>query len=89
MLLLMVRFENPVIPVLKKLERHIFIEVTLLLAIAFSVFNYIQSLPIEVTQKGRMFITYTAFLLLFHGIYSSIHDSSQREKENKELELAA
>ena len=89
MVLLMVRFENPVIPVLKKFKRHIFIEVIILLAIAFSVFNYIQSLPIEVTQKGRMFISYTAFVLLFHGIFSSIYDSSQREKENRELELVA
>ena len=89
MALLMVRFENPVVPLLKKFERHIFIEVTALVAIAYSVFNYIQSLPLEVTQKGRMFVGYTAVLLLIHGLYSSVYDSSHREKEHKELELAA
>jgi hypothetical protein len=89
MLLLMVRFENPVIPVLRKLERHIFVEVTIILALAYLVFNYIQSLPIEVTQKGRMFVSYTAVLLLIHGLYSSIFDSSHREKESREMELAA
>ena len=89
MLLLMVRFENPVIPVLRKLERHIFVEVTIILALAYLVFNYIQSLPIEVTQKGRMFVSYTAVLLLIHGFYSSIFDSSHREKESREMELAA
>jgi hypothetical protein len=89
MALLMVRFEHPVVPFLKKLERHIFVEVTALLAIAYSSFHYIQSLPLEVTQKGRMFVGYTAVLLLIHGLYSSIYDSSQREKEHKELELAA
>ena len=89
MLLLMVRFENPVIPVLRKLKRHILVEVTLILALAYLVFNYIQSLPIEVTQKGRMFVSYTAVLLLIHGFYSSIFDSSHREKESRELELAA
>ena len=89
MLLLMVRFEHPVVPFLKKFDRHIFVEVTVILGIAYSIFNYIQSLPLEVTQKGRMFVGYTAMLLLIHGLYSSIYDSSHREKENKELELAA
>lgn len=89
MALLMVRFEHPVVPFLKKLERHIFLEVTTLVAIAYSAFHYIQSLPLEVTQKGRMFVGYTAALLLIHGLYSSIYDSSHREKEHKELELAA
>ena len=89
MALLMMRFEHPVVPFLKKLERHIFVEVTALLAIAYSAFHYIQSLPLEVTQKGRMFVGYTAVLLLIHGLYSSIYDSSHREKEHKELELAA
>jgi len=89
MALLMVRFEHPVVPFLKKVERHIFVEVTALVAIAYSAFHYIQSLPLEVTQKGRMFVGYTAVLLLIHGLYSSIYDSSHREKENRELELAA
>ena len=89
MALLMVRFENPVVPFLKKFERHIFIEVTVLVAIAYSVFNYIQSLPLEVTQKGRIFVGYTAVLLVIHGFYSSIYDSSHREKENNEVEMAA
>ena len=89
MALLMVRFEHPVVPFLKKLDRHIFVEVSALVAIAYSAFHYIQSLPLEVTQKGRMFVGYTAVLLLIHGLYSSIYDSSHREKENRELELAA
>ena len=89
MALLMVRFENPVVPFLKKFQRHIFAEVTVIVAIAYSVFHYIQSLPLEVTQKGRMFVGYTAVLLLIHGFYSSIYDSSHREKERQELELAA
>ena len=89
MALLMVRFEHPVVPFLKKVERHIFVEVTALVAIAYSAFHYIQSLPLEVTHKGRMFVGYTAVLLLIHGLYSSIYDSSHREKEHKELELAA
>jgi hypothetical protein len=77
------------VPFLKKLDRHIFVEVSALVAIAYSAFHYIQSLPLEVTQKGRMFVGYTAVLLLIHGLYSSIYDSSHREKEHKELELAA
>lgn len=89
MALLMVRFENPVVPFLKRFKRHIFIEVSVVVAIAYLVFNYIQSLPLEVTQKGRMFVGYSAVLLLIHGFYSSIYDSSHREKESRELELAA
>jgi len=87
--LLMVRFENPVISIFKKLERNIFMETVVLGLIAYLVFNYIQTLPIEVTQKGRMIIGYSAVLLLIHGIYSSIYDSSNREKSSQELALAA
>lgn len=87
--LLLIRFENPVVPFLKKFQRHIFVEVTILVTIAYLVFSYVQSLPLEVTQKGRMFIGYSAVLLLIHGFYSSIYDSSHREKEVKELELVA
>ena len=89
MSLLMIRFENPVIPFFAKYQRHIFFETMALIAIALSVFNYIQSLPLEVTQKGRMFIGYAAVLLLIHGFYSSVYDSSNRTKEKSELELTA
>jgi hypothetical protein len=87
--LLMVRFENPVISLFKKYQRNIFGETLVLAGIAYVVFNYIQSLPLEVTQKGRMFVGYAAVLLLIHGFYSSIYDSSDRENASKELELAA
>lgn len=87
--LLMVRFENPVSSYMKKFDRHIFIEATIIATIAYSVFNYIYSLPLDVMQKGRMFIGYSAVLLLLHGIYSSVFDSSHREKEKREMELAA
>jgi hypothetical protein len=89
MALLMIRFENPVVPLFAKFERHIFLESVTVSAIALVVFNYIQSLPLEVTQKGRMFVGYAAVLLLIHGFYSSIYDSSNRSKEKPELELAA
>lgn len=87
--LLMIRFENPVVPFFRKFDRNIFIEVLTLAGIAYLVFNYVQSLPLEVTQKGRMIIGYSAVLLLLHGLYSSIYDSSNREKTPQELELAA
>jgi hypothetical protein len=89
LVLLMVRFENPVVSYLKKFDRHIFIEASILTTIAYSLFNFIYSLPLDVIQKGRMLIGYTAVLLLVHGFYSSIFDSSHREKEKRELELAA
>jgi len=87
--LLIVRFENPIVPLFKKFERNIFLETIVLVAIAYLVFNYIQSLPLEVTQKGRMIVGYSATLLLIHGFYSSVYDSSNREKSAQELELAA
>jgi hypothetical protein len=84
--LLMVRFENPVIPFFKKIQRNIFYELVVLGVIALAIFNYVQSLPLDVMEKGKTFIVYTAALLLIHAIYSSIVDSSNREVE---LEVAA
>ncbi len=84
--LLMVRFENPVVPILKNISRNIFYELMVLGAIALTVFNYAQSLPLDVMQKGRTFIVYTAALIAIHAIYSSIVDSSSRKVE---LEVAA
>ena len=84
--LLMVRFENPVVPILKNISRNIFYELMVLGAIALTVFNCAQSLPLDVMQKGRTFIVYTAALIAIHAIYSSIVDSSTRKVE---LEVAA
>jgi hypothetical protein len=79
--LLMVRFENPVIPIFKNITRNIFYELISLGVIACSVFNYIQSLPLDVMGKGRTFIVYSAALIAIHAIYSSIVDSSSRKVE--------
>lgn len=89
MTLLMVRFENPVVPFLRNYDRNIFFESLAMISIALVVFNYIQGVPMEVTQKGRMFIGYSAVLLLVHGIFSSIVDSSHRTREKKGMELVA
>lgn len=81
--LLMVRFEGPVIKSLVKLERYIFIEVITISTLAFITFFYIQSLPMEVTAKGKLFILSTSILLFIHGFISSILDSSARAAEKK------
>jgi len=86
LVLLMVRFENPVIPFFRKIQRNIFYELVVLAVIALAIFNYVQSLPLDVMEKGKTFMVYTAALLLIHAIYSSIVDSSSREVE---LEVAA
>jgi len=86
LVLLMVRFENPVVPFFRKFSRHILYELIVLGAIALGLFNYVQSLPLDVLAKGKTFIVYTAALIFLHSIYSSIVDSSTRKVE---LEVAA
>ena len=81
--LLMVRFEGPVIKSFVKSERYIFIEIVVVSTLAFICFFYIQSLPIEVTAKGKFFILTTSLLLFIHGFISSVLDSSARSAEAK------
>ena len=76
--LLLVRFDSPVIKVFKSAQRYIVVEMVAIATFAFVSFYYIQSLPLEVTAKGKLLILSTAIILFIHGIYSSIFDSSSR-----------
>jgi len=91
--LLMVRFDTPVVKALKNAERFILIEMVVIATISLIAFYYVQSLPIEVTAKGRLFILTTSVILFIHGFFSSIFDSSARanqlEVPNEQRQLAA
>jgi len=78
--LLLVRFEAPRLKVLSNLNRKLLIEPIVLCAIAFFAFIEIRTLPYDVNQKGRYFILFTAIILIAHAIFSSISDTSRREK---------
>ena len=76
--LLMVRFESPVIKAFKDTQRYIVIELIVIATISFVTFFYIQSLPLEVTAKGKLLILSTSVILFIHGFFSSAFDSSDR-----------
>jgi hypothetical protein len=76
--LLMVRFESPVIKAFKDAQRYILVEMVVIATISFISFFYIQSLPLEVTAKGKLLILSTAIILFIHGFFSSVFDSSSR-----------
>ena len=90
--LLMVRFESPVIKSLVNKDRHILLETAIISVIACVVFFYVQSLPLEVTAKGKLLILYASVILFVHGFYSSIFDTSSRSvdvaSEVRESEMA-
>ena len=79
--LLMVRFESPVIKAFKNAQRYILIEIVVIATISFISFFYIQSLPLEVTAKGKLLILSTAIILFIHGFFSSVFDSSSRSDQ--------
>jgi hypothetical protein len=81
MALLLVRFESPAIPFFQRFERHIALETFCLSLIAYAAFVNIQEFPLEVTQKGKMFILSAIFLLFVHGFYSSVYDTSTRSRK--------
>ena len=78
LLLLLVRFERPKSNVLSKIKRNIFLESGLLCLISLFLFLQIQNLPFDVNKKGNYMILASAFILIIHGIYSSISDTSNR-----------
>jgi hypothetical protein len=80
LVLLLVRFGSPRFERLKSIQRNIVGEGVVLCLLAYGVFTYIQSMPLDVIQKGRYFIIYSALLLIAHAIYSSICDTSTRDK---------
>jgi hypothetical protein len=79
--LLMVRFESPVIKAFKNAQRYILVEMVVIATISFISFFYIQSLPLEVTAKGKLLILSTAIILFIHGFFSSVFDSSSRSDQ--------
>jgi hypothetical protein len=81
--LLMVRFDTPVIKAFKDAQRYILIEIVVIATISFISFFYIQSLPLEVTAKGKLLILSTAIILFIHGFFSSVFDTSSRSEQLK------
>lgn len=81
--LLMVRFDSPVVKAFKSAERYILIEMVTIATISFISFFYIQSLPLEVTAKGKLLILSTSVILFIHGFFSSVFDSSARADQLK------
>ena len=81
--LLMVRFESPVIEAFKNAQRYILVEMVVIATISIISFFYIQSLPLEVTAKGKLLILSTAIILFIHGFFSSVFDSSSRADQIK------
>lgn len=79
LILLQVRFESPVIAALAKVRRSILVESTIVSAISFGVFTYIQSTPFEVIQKGKLIILGAAVPLVIHALFSSLSDTQDRE----------
>jgi uncharacterized protein YhhL (DUF1145 family) len=51
--------------------------------IAFITFYYVQSLPLQVTDKGKLLILSTSIILFIHGIFCSVFDSSVRADQPK------
>jgi len=83
--LLMIRFDSPVIKRLASAKRHILLESLIICFIAYLAFYYVQGLPLDVTQKGKLLILYTAGILFVHGLYSSIFDTSTRAEQFEEI----
>jgi hypothetical protein len=85
MALLLVRFESPVIPFFARFERHIAIETICVCLLAYGAFVNIQDFPLDVTQKGKMFILSSVVILFIHGFYSSVYDISSRAPKEEVL----
>jgi hypothetical protein len=68
---------------LKSAERYILIEMVTIATISLISFFYIQSLPLEVTAKGKLLILSTSVILFIHGFFSSVFDSSARADQLK------
>ena len=80
LVLLLVRFGKPHLKRFSGVERNIVIEALFMCFLAYGIFMQIQGMPYDVNQKGRYFIIYSALLLIGHAIYSSICDTSSRDK---------
>lgn len=78
--MLMVRFESPVIPFFARFERHIALETLVVVGLSYTAFVNIKDFPLDVTQKGKLFILSAVIILFIHGFYSSVYDTSQRSK---------
>jgi hypothetical protein len=78
--MLMVRFESPVIPFFARFERHIVLESLIVSSLSYAAFVNIQDFPLDVTQKGKLFILSAVVIIFIHGFYSSVYDTSQRSK---------
>jgi hypothetical protein len=72
-----------VIKAVKDAQRYILVEMVVIATVSFISFFYIQSLPLEVTAKGKLLILSTAIILFIHGFFSSVFDTSSRSEQLK------
>jgi hypothetical protein len=79
LLLLQIRFASPVVGALSRVPRNILVESTIVSAISFAIFTYVQSTPFEVIQKGKLIILGAAVPLVLHALFSSLSDTRDRE----------
>jgi hypothetical protein len=80
LVLLLVRFGAPRLKRLDGVERNVIGESAIICFLSYGIFMQIQDMPFDVNQKGRYFIIYSALILIGHAIYSSICDTSNRDK---------
>ncbi len=78
LLLLQVRFASPVIAALARVPRNILAESAIVSAVSVALFVFIQSLPFEVIQKGKLIILGAAVPLIIHAVFSSLSDTQDR-----------
>ena len=79
LLLLQIRFASPVVSALARVPRNILAESSIVSAVSFGIFMFIQSMPFEVIQKGKLIILGAAVPLIIHAVFSSLSDTQDRE----------
>jgi hypothetical protein len=78
--LLLIRFENRVFMRMATLPRHILLECSVAVGIGVVSYLYLSGLPFEFISKGEYCILATGLIFLLHSIYSTLHDSSHRNR---------
>jgi hypothetical protein len=67
-----------VIAALARVPRNILAESAIVSAVSVALFVFIQSLPFEVIQKGKLIILGAAVPLIIHAVFSSLSDTQDR-----------
>jgi len=78
---LVVRFAQPEIKLLDKWRRNIYLEISVILALTYGLFEFVARLPYPIVQRSQIYLIIAFIPAILHSLLSSLYDISEAKRK--------